>query len=86
VLGFLWKEFDPQAKTIVESGRIVWSKGEGLLRPPDSRRRPDVDLRHTRTRHDHASGKDTKRPELGRAKPKGTKKRTTRRSRALNTD
>jgi hypothetical protein len=32
VLGFLWEEFDPQAKTIVVSGRIVWAKGEGLLR------------------------------------------------------
>lgn len=32
VLGCLWKEFDPDAKTIVVSGRIVWAKGEGLLR------------------------------------------------------
>jgi integrase len=32
VLGFLWEEFDPEAKTIAVSGRVVWAKGEGLLR------------------------------------------------------
>jgi len=34
VLGFLWEEFDPVAKTITVSGRVVWAKGEGLLRTP----------------------------------------------------
>lgn len=34
ILGFLWTEFDPEAKTIATSGRIVWAKGQGLLRTP----------------------------------------------------
>ena len=34
VLGLLWEEFDPDAKTIAISGRVVWAKGEGLLRTP----------------------------------------------------
>ena len=34
ILGFLWEDFDPKAKTIACSGRVVWAKGEGLLRTP----------------------------------------------------
>ncbi|MFM8857076.1 MAG: tyrosine-type recombinase/integrase [Actinomycetota bacterium] len=34
VLGFLWEEFDQESKTIAVSGRVVWVKGEGLLRTP----------------------------------------------------
>ena len=34
VLGFLWEEFDPQAGTIAVSGKVVWAKGQGLLRTP----------------------------------------------------
>ncbi len=34
ILGLRWEEFDPEAKTIAVSGRVVWAKGEGLLRTP----------------------------------------------------
>lgn len=34
VLGLLWEDFDPNSKTIAVSGRVVWVKGEGLLRTP----------------------------------------------------
>ena len=32
VLGLMWEEFDPQAQTIAVSGRVVWAKGQGVLR------------------------------------------------------
>ena len=34
VLGFKWEDFDPKAKTIAVAGRVVWAKGQGLLRTP----------------------------------------------------
>lgn len=34
ILGFLWEEFDPVAKTIAVSGKVVWAEGRGLLRMP----------------------------------------------------
>jgi integrase len=37
VLGFVWPDFDPEAKAITPTGRIVWEKGEGLLRVPITR-------------------------------------------------